>query len=109
MPKSAKPSIRERDGRVFVSVRVRPKASRNSITRDTGGAIRVSLTAPPRAGAANRALCEFMAKLVGVAKSKAEIVSGKKSREKVVALTGVSVESVSGNLAHHLDAAKRKD
>ncbi|MEM3494089.1 MAG: DUF167 domain-containing protein [Thermoplasmata archaeon] len=54
------------------------------------GAIKVYVAAPPAQGSANSCLIDFLAELLGVEKSKIEIVSGHHSREKVLAISGLS-------------------
>lgn len=90
----AKSSIEARGGKVLLRLRVQPRASRNSIRRDPEGGIRVTLTAPPVEGAANAALCAYIAKQLGVPQRAVHIVSGAKSRTKTVAVHGVSLEAV---------------
>jgi uncharacterized protein (TIGR00251 family) len=53
------------------------------------GAFKVALTAPPVEGAANKALLEFLAEVLGVPKSKIELISGWTSRHKVLRVQGV--------------------
>ena len=67
---------------LILSVRVQPKASRNAIQGVHGEALKVSLTAPPVDGAANKACVAFLAKKLGLAKSAIEILSGHTSRNK---------------------------
>lgn len=67
-----------------VTVRVQPRASRNGMAGCHGAALKVALTAPPVEGAANQALCQLLAKELGVAKSQATLVQGTTSRDKVV-------------------------
>lgn len=86
--------ITAQDGHVLLSVRVQPKASRNAIRCSEDGDVRVSLTAPPIDGAANEALCVFLAKRLGTAKRNVEVVAGQKSRTKTVRIKGVDVEEV---------------
>ena len=81
------------DGVTF-SVRLTPRASKNEIVGIQAGALRVRLTAPPVEGAANAALIEFLAERLQVRKSAVSIVSGEKSRNKVVRVSGLSVEQV---------------
>lgn len=85
--------IELRDGCVHVHVRVQPRASANGIRPAAAGCIRVSLTAPPVDGEANEALEAFLAKTAGIPKSAARVVRGEKSREKVVALPGIDLET----------------
>jgi hypothetical protein len=69
------------DGLLF-TVFVQPRASRNAVVGRHGDSIKISLTAPPVEGAANKACTAFLAKQLGVAKSRVEIVSGHASRTK---------------------------
>ncbi len=79
---------------MLLRLRVQPRASRNSIRLDPEGGIRVTLMAPPVEGAANKALCEYIAKELGVPRRAVQVESGEKSRTKTVALHGVSLDSV---------------
>ncbi len=92
-------AIEEKDGEVWIRVRVQPKASRNAFCREPDGRLRVALTAPPVDGAANKALRVFVAKFFKVSKSSVRLVSGEKSREKCVALQGVTQQAVEETLA----------
>ena len=77
-----------------LTVRVQPKASRNACNVDDGGRVRIALTAPPVDGAANEALIEFVADRLDIAKRCVRLVSGGKSRDKTIAIDGLSIESV---------------
>jgi|SRR5436190_21365091 len=74
--------------RVFVS----PRASANKVVGVQDGAIKIALTAPPVDGAANKALVEFLAKVLGVPKGSVSVVSGETSRRKVVRVEGIGAE-----------------
>lgn len=65
-----------------IAVRVTPKASRDRIVRDDGG-LRVYVTTVPENGKANDAVRQLLAKHLGVAKSRLELVRGAKSRDKL--------------------------
>jgi hypothetical protein len=67
---------------LVLSVRVQPKASKNSIAGVYGETLKITLTAPPVDGAANKACIAFLAKKLGLAKSAIEILSGQASRNK---------------------------
>jgi len=54
----------------------------------------VRVTEPPVDRRANAALVKLIAKRVGVAKGRVAIVSGERSRDKVVRVTGLSVAEV---------------
>jgi uncharacterized protein (TIGR00251 family) len=75
-------------------VRVSPRASRSSIQGAHAGALKVSLCAPPVDGEANAALCELLARSLGVAKRAVSITHGHTSKLKTVRVIGVSAEAV---------------
>ena len=79
---------------MLLRLRVQPRASRNSIRLDPEGGIRVALVAPPVDGAANRALCAYIAKALGIPPRAVQVESGGKSRTKTVAVHGVSLAAV---------------
>lgn len=94
------PSIEQSDGAVLLRVRVQPKASRNEVRFESDGQIRVSLTAPPHDGKANKALRSFMAKTLGVPQSAIRLVHGAKSREKTLEVKGASADSIRVRLSN---------
>ena len=86
--------IKSLTGGVTITVRVTPRAHRNEIVGVAGGALKVKLNAPPVEGAANAALCAFLAEALRVRKSAVTLVSGHTSRSKVVRVDGVTAEQV---------------
>ena len=82
-----------KDGSV-VSVTVTPRASRNGITLDSDGIVRVRLTAPPVDGAANASLLKYLASTLDVPRSRLVIVTGEQSRQKRVLVRGMSQDSL---------------
>jgi len=89
------------DDQVLLKVHVLPRGSKNEVTGRREGALCVKLTAPPVENAANKALIEFIADLLGVKKSQVEIVSGHKSREKTLRITGVGQSQLDSRLSRH--------
>ncbi len=81
------------DGIIF-TVHVQPRASKNEICGIQGEELKLRLTAPPVEDAANKLCIEFIARLLGVAKSKVSIKSGAKSRHKTIKVTGVKSEKL---------------
>ncbi len=70
-------------------LQVIPNASRNEIVgRSENGEYKVKIHSPPVDGAANKNLLKFIASTVGVSKSKVRIVSGLKSRKKIIEIDG---------------------
>ena len=81
------------DGVVF-KVRVRPRASKDQVAGLLEDAVKIRLTAPPVDGEANKALCAFLAKKLGVTRNQIDFVTGQTGRNKLVKVIGLSVESV---------------
>ncbi len=67
-----------------LSVKVKPNAKKESVTRMADGTCSVSLKAPAAEGKANAALLKVLAKHFGTAPSCITIVSGASSRTKRV-------------------------
>lgn len=67
------------------TLRVTPKARRNSIVAD-GDVLRIHTTAPPQDGRANKAVLKALAKALGVAPSRLSLVRGDSGRDKLVRL-----------------------
>ncbi len=78
----------EQDGAYLFEVRVQPRASRDRVVGLHGGALKVALCAPPVDGAANDALCRFLARALGVPRRAVTIVRGQRSRDKTVRVEG---------------------
>ena len=81
-----------------IEVRVQPRSSRNAIGV-VDGAVKVWLTAPPTDGQANAALCEIIAKKLGIAKSRVRVIRGETSRSKRLVIEGMTGEQVDLALA----------
>jgi uncharacterized protein (TIGR00251 family) len=63
-----------------IRVKVIPKSSKTDLAGYLpDGTWKVKVAAPPEKGKANRALCEFLAEKLGVAKSRIRIVTGETS------------------------------
>lgn len=75
------------DGIKF-SVRVVPKSSRNNISALDENSFKLKITAPPVDGKANEACENFVSDILSVAKSKVKIVSGQKSKSKIIEVKG---------------------
>ena len=80
----------ERDGELAFAVRVGPRASRDAIEGEHAGALKVRVTAPPLEDRANQAVRRLLADCLNVSISAVRIVAGEKSRNKRVAIAGVS-------------------
>lgn len=92
------PPIREQDGGVLIEIHAQPGASCTGWAGLHGGALKFRIAAPAADGAANAALCLFLARHFGVAKSAVRIVRGHGSRRKQVFLAGLTAGQVRGAL-----------
>jgi uncharacterized protein len=79
---------------VRISVRVTPRASRDSIEAGAGGVLLVRVTAPPDDGKANAAVARLVARSLGVPKTNVRVVSGATARTKVLEVEGVDEAGV---------------
>jgi len=86
--------IQERNETVIFGVRLAPRASRDAIEGEYGGALKVRLTAPPVDNRANEALCRLLAARLNVPLAAVRIVAGEKSRSKRVAIAGVTAAQI---------------
>jgi uncharacterized protein len=88
----------EKDGAVRFEVHAKPRAKKSRVLGSRGDALEVSLAAPPVDGAANEELVRTLADALGVPKRQVVLVRGDSSRQKLVAVTGLSVEEVRARL-----------
>jgi uncharacterized protein (TIGR00251 family) len=77
----------ERDSVTFW-LRVKPRSSRERLTVDSSGEPRLELHAAPTEGQANVACIKFLARVLRVTRSSVEIITGEKSRRKLIRIRG---------------------
>ena len=77
-----------------VSVRVVPRSTKEGVAGFEGGVVRIRLNAPAVEGKANDALVRFLAKAVGVPRSRITLVTGERGRSKIVRVAGVTREAL---------------
>lgn len=75
-------------------MRVQPRASRNEITVEDDGHVKIRVTSAPTDGKANEAVVALIADALGVAKSRVTILTGLTSREKQLAVEGLDEQQV---------------
>jgi uncharacterized protein (TIGR00251 family) len=85
-------------GRIFISVRVVPRAPQTRLAGIRNGALVVRLAAPPVDGAANETLVEFLSSVLDCPRRNITLTSGNKSRDKRVRIEGMSHEVVGARL-----------
>jgi uncharacterized protein (TIGR00251 family) len=90
--------LRKTEDGVFLSVRVVPRASKNSIQGLYGDALKVRITAPPVEGKANAALVSYLSKELNLPRAQVHIKSGETGRNKTVHLLGVDLNTIESEL-----------
>ena len=85
-----------------LEIHLQPGAKRNEVVGLRDGVLWVRVRAPALKGQANSALLAFVAELLGVPKDAVVITRGRVSRQKVVAIRGISPENLKEKLAQAL-------
>src|SRR5712691_6084173 len=86
--------VQEREETVIFSVRVQPRASKDEISGEIAGALKVRLRAPAVEDRANEAVVEFLAQLLKTPRSAVRILSGERSRTKRIENHGVTRQQI---------------
>lgn len=82
-----------KDG-VVLKIHATPRASRSQVQGLHGDALKIRLQAPPVDGKANEALLEFLSGTLGIPRRQFTLISGQTSRQKRVAVQGLSSERI---------------
>ena len=91
-------------GGVTFRIRVTPRAGRTVVAGERGDALVIKLAAAPVDGAANDALIALLASLLDRPKRDVSIVSGERSRDKVMEIRGTSLDRVATMLDRALSS-----
>jgi uncharacterized protein (TIGR00251 family) len=83
---------------VRLEVYIQPRASRTALAGMHDGVIKIRIAAPAVENAANRALIDFIAQQLGIAKRRVRIISGGASRRKVLEIDGVPADFIAAAL-----------
>lgn len=92
-----------KDGRVTFAVRVQPRASKSGVAGELDGVLKIRLASPPVEGQANEELIRLIAKLFDAPRQRVAILSGQTSKNKVVSVSGISIDDASRVLSEALD------
>lgn len=86
-----------------LAVRVTPRASRNEIVDLLeDGTIKIRIASPPTDNEANETLIEFLSQILGVPKSRLDIVAGLTGRDKLIAVVDMDAETAHQRIVAHL-------
>lgn len=103
MPKR---SFHLHDGRSgsALAVRVTPRASQNKIMELlSDGTVKVHIAAPPVDDEANAELLKFLANVLGVPKSRLEIVAGASGRDKLISVLDMDAATAHKRILAYLE------
>jgi uncharacterized protein len=92
-------SIHETTSGVTLTIKVQPRARKNAIIGELGGALKIAVTAPPVDGRANDACVTLLAAALNVPRSAVTITLGQSARVKVIHVEGVSAEELRKRLS----------
>ena len=82
--------LREHGSSLDIALFVQPRAGRNATAGLYRGALKIRVTAPPVENAANQAVIDFFASTLKIPKSRMKIVSGRRSKAKILRIEGIS-------------------
>lgn len=82
------------DDKTLIAIHAQPGAKRDAIVGEFNGRLKVALNAPPVDGKANAKLMKYLSKLLGVSKSSIQLISGETSRDKRLAITSLSSNTI---------------
>lgn len=80
--------------KTYLSIKATTKACRNYIGNEKNGELSVFVTSIPENNSANKSIVKLLSKVLGIAKSKIYIISGKKSRNKKICITEKIEENI---------------
>ena len=87
-----------------LAVRITPRASRNQIVGVLDdGTIKVYLVSDPSEDELNTELLGYLADVLGVPKSRVEVVAGENGRDKLVSVMDMDVETAQQRVLAHID------
>jgi len=86
-----------------LAVRVTPRASRNEVVEILeDGTVKVRIAAAPADDEANAVLLDFLSEILGVPKSKLDIVAGVVGRDKLISVVDMDVETAHARIVAHI-------
>ena len=97
----------DEDG-VLVRVKVVSGASRTRVAGLLGDRLKVTVSAPPEAGKANKAVRDVLARLFGVVKGDVKLANSQTTPNKTYSILGVTLREASERLSKCLSAANGK-
>ncbi|MBO0723963.1 MAG: DUF167 domain-containing protein [Blastocatellia bacterium] len=97
-----------KEGGVTFAARVQPRAAKSGVAGELDGVLKIRLAAPPVEGEANEELIRLLAKLFAAPRRRISILSGQTSKNKVISVSGISVDEAARVLAEALDQYRER-
>lgn len=87
-----------------IAVRITPRSSRNQIMGVLhDGTIKIHITAAPVEGEANAELVKYLSGILGIPKSRLEIVAGATGRDKLISVLDMDAETLHLKIVQNID------
>ncbi len=83
---------------VEILLHVQPGAARNRVVGEHGGRLKLQISSPPVAGAANDEVLAFLAECLVLPRRQLQLLHGKTGRRKLVRVAGLALEEVAARL-----------
>ncbi len=84
---------------VQLPVKAHPGARKNALCGVHDGQLKVSVTAAPEKGKANKAILDLLAETLGLKRAQLELLSGETSARKVFLVRECSLEALAGKIS----------
>jgi len=94
------PCLQQRKEGVCLLVKVQPRAARNEIGDVLGNELKIKVTAPPVDSAANEAVLELLAGVLGCGRNRLHLARGQSSSHKQILVQGMALADVEAKLAN---------
>lgn len=104
---TAHPYLTAQADSVTIVVRVQPKASHSRVVGICGAQLKIAVTEPAEGGKANAAVIALLAKVLGLPRTRLELVSGQTSRTKRIRVHGLSITQAAEALQNQASAGER--
>lgn len=100
---STGPVTLNKDGNVIIKIQAKPGAKCNNVTDISDETVGIAISAPPMEGEANAELVKYLASIFELRKSDVSLDRGSRSRQKVVVVSGITIDQVLAKLKREMD------
>jgi len=79
---------------IIIKTKIIPGSSKNKIIGVYVNTLKIAITSPPVEGKANKKCISYLSKYFDIAKSKIEILSGEKSKNKLIKIYNINPDDI---------------